>query len=147
MTQKVVGFTCGAFDLLHVGHIHLLAYCKTKCDTLIVGLHTDPTIDRPTTKNKPIQSMYERYYQLGGSRFVDSIIPYDTELDLLNMLSTIDINVRFVGSDYIDKPITGSELCKELGIKIEYVPRAHTYSSTDLRARILLNSMSRDYGK
>lgn len=137
MTKKIVGFTCGAFDLLHVGHVHLLAYCKSKCDLLVVGLHTDPTIDRPTTKNKPIQSTYERYYQLAGNRCVDQIIPYDTEYDLLNMLGTIDINVRFVGSDYIGKPITGSDLCKELDIRIEYVPRMHTYSSTDLRERIL----------
>lgn len=144
MTKKIVGFTCGAFDLLHVGHVHLLAYCKSKCDILAVGLHTDPTIDRPDTKNKPIQSMYERYYQLAGNRCVDQIIPYDTEYDLLNMMGTIDINIRFVGSDYEGKSITGSDLCKELGIKIEYVPRMHTYSSTDLRERIFLDRMSRN---
>ena len=91
--------------------------------------------------------MYERYYQLAACKFVDGVVPYDTEYDLLNMMGTIDINIRFVGSDYVGKPITGSDLCKELGIKIEYVPRMHSYSSTDIRQRILLDSMSRDYGK
>lgn len=136
MTNKVIGFTCGAFDLLHVGHIHLLSYCKSKCDTLIVGLHTDPTIDRPNTKNKPIQSTFERYMQLSACSLVDMVVPYDTEQDLTNMMSTIDIHLRFVGSDYIGKPITASDLCQSLGIRIVYVPRYHNYSSTELRERL-----------
>jgi glycerol-3-phosphate cytidylyltransferase len=67
----IIGFTCGAFDLLHAGHIAMLKECKEHCEYLIVGLHTDPTIDRPTTKNKPVQSIYERYLQLKGCEYVD----------------------------------------------------------------------------
>ena len=136
MTEKTIGFTCGAFDLLHVGHLHLLQYSKSMCDTLLVGLHTDPTIDRPNTKNKPVQSTFERYMQLSACKYVDSIIPYDTEHDLTNILATVDVKFRFVGSDYIGKPITASDLCQSLGIKVIYVPRYHDYSSTELRGRL-----------
>lgn len=147
MTKKVIGFTCGAFDLLHVGHVHLLATCKSKCDLLFVGLHTDPTIDRPTTKNKPVQSTFERFMQLEANKHVDAVIPYDTENDLLNILGTVGIDVRFLGSDYEGKSITGADLCKQLGIRIEYIPRMHSFSSTDLRQRILSDSMSKEHSK
>ena len=77
-----VGFTCSCFDLLHAGHILMLKDAKAQCDKLIVGLQTDPTIDRPE-KNKPIQSYEERYIQLEAVKYVDEIIKYDTEEDYI----------------------------------------------------------------
>ena len=144
MPERIIGFTCGAFDLLHAGHVHLLNECKEQCDLLYVGLHTDPTIDRPDTKNKPIQSTFERYYQLQAVDSVDAIIPYDTENDLCNILATMDINIRFLGSDYLGKSITGSDVCEERGIQIAFIPRLHTFSSTELRQRILSDALYRE---
>lgn len=131
----VVGFTCGAFDLFHAGHNVLLRDCKPICDRLIVGLHTDPSIDRPK-KNKPIQTIYERYTQLKNCRWVDEIIPYDTEDDLLNLIASTPMNVRFLGEDYVGKDFTGKELCDRMDVRIVYLPRKHTFSSTELRERI-----------
>lgn len=125
-----VGFTCGAFDLCHAGHVLALAEAKQHCDYLIVGLHTDPTIDRKE-KNRPIQTTFERYVQLKGCAFVDEIVPYDTEHDLLNLLKSHKIDVRFVGGDYIGKDFTG----KELDIPVVYTTRTHDYSTTELRKR------------
>jgi glycerol-3-phosphate cytidylyltransferase len=130
------GFTCSAFDFLHPGHITMLAECKKNCDWLIVGLHTDPTIDRPTTKQKPVQSVFERYLMLRHCKYVDEIIPYETEKDLCNMLSILDIHVRFLGEEYRNIEATGQQICKGRDISIIYLPRKHTYSSTDLRNRI-----------
>ena len=129
--QKIIGFTCGAMDLLHAGHISMLEECRTQCDYLVVGLHTDPSVDRPE-KNKPIQSTYERYVQLRGCRFVDQIIPYDTEDDLLQILKIIQPNVRFIGGDWEGRDFTG----KELDIPVVYNHRTHKYSTTELRDRI-----------
>lgn len=131
----IKGFTAGAFDLLHAGHVDMLRQARNNCDYLIVGLHTDPTIDRPE-KNKPIQSVYERYLQLSACKYVDKIIPYDTEEDLYNLLNTQSINIRFIGSDYKYKSFTGDNLCEELGIKIFFNNRNHNYSTTSLRKRI-----------
>lgn len=131
----VVGFTCGAFDLFHAGHNILLRDCRAKCDKLIIGLHTDPSIDR-ANKNKPIQTIYERYTQLKNCRWVDEIIPYDTEDDLLNLIASTPINVRFLGEDYVGKEFTGKDLCKRMHVHIVYLPRKHTFSSTELRERI-----------
>jgi glycerol-3-phosphate cytidylyltransferase len=130
------GFTCGAFDLLHPGHVHFIHEARKQCDYLIVGLHTDPTIDRPGSKNKPIQSVFERYLQLDGLSCVDLIVPYDTERDLVNMMATLDIQVRFVGTDYDGKKITGEDICGQRGIDILYIPRLHDFSSTSLRERL-----------
>jgi glycerol-3-phosphate cytidylyltransferase len=130
-----VGFTCGAFDLLHPGHLLMLKECRDQCDQLIVGLHSDPTIDRPE-KNKPLQTMYERYVQLSACRYVTEIVPYDTERDLYNMMATLPINVRFVGSDHIHDHVTGYEVCKDRGIEIVFNDRYHDYSSSELRDRI-----------
>ena len=129
------GFTCGSFDLLHPGHVSMLKVCKEKCGWLIVGLHTDPTLDRPE-KNKPIQTVYERWLQLDACRYVDQIIPYDTEHDLENMMGTLDINIRFVGSDHMLDQITGQSICDRRGINIEYTDRLHDYSSSELRGRL-----------
>jgi len=130
-----VGFTCGAFDLFHAGHNIFLRDAKKHCNHLIVGLHTDPTIDRPN-KNKPIQTIYERYVQLKNCSWVDDIIPYDTENDLLNLLATNTIDVRFLGNDYLYTKFTGDQLCEILNIKTIYLNRYHNFSSSELRKRI-----------
>jgi glycerol-3-phosphate cytidylyltransferase len=132
----IVGFTCGTFDLLHPGHIAMLKNCKAQCDKLVVGLHTDPTIDRPDTKNKPIQTTFERYLQLEAVKYVDQIIPYDTEADLSNLLGVIDIDVRFVGEDHINDQLTGQLVCDQRGVEIVFNERSHDWSSTELRERI-----------
>ena len=126
-----VGFTCGAFDLLHAGHIVMLEEAKDNCDFLMVGLQTDPTLDR-SDKNKPVQSIYERYIQLYGLRYVDEVIPYDRETCLMHILTTKSIDVRFIGEEYKDKMFTG----QHLPIEIYYTSRQHTFSSTDLRKRV-----------
>jgi glycerol-3-phosphate cytidylyltransferase len=131
-----IGFTCGTFDLLHPGHIAMLKDCKAQCDKLIVGLHTDPTIDRPDTKNKPIQTTFERYLQLEAIKYVDQIIPYDTEADLSNLLGVLDIDTRFVGEDHINDQITGQLVCDQRGVDIVFNERNHDWSSTELRERI-----------
>ena len=134
--QLRVGFTCSAFDLLHPGHIEMLNECKSQVDWLIVGLHSDPTIDRPNVKNKPVQSLYERFVQLRAVKFVDEIIPYETEYDLINMLGIEPITHRFVGIEYKDTYIVGQDICEKRGINIVYNSRFHQYSSTELRSRL-----------
>ncbi len=129
-TMKI-GFTCGAFDLLHAGHVVMLEEAKDNCDFLMVGLQTDPTLDR-SDKNKPVQSIYERYIQLYGLRMVDEVIPYDRETCLMDILTTKSIDVRFIGEEYKEKEFTGSHL----PIEIHYTNRQHTFSSTDLRKRV-----------
>jgi glycerol-3-phosphate cytidylyltransferase len=131
-----VGFTCGTFDLLHPGHIAMLKDCKAQCDKLVVGLHTDPTIDRPDTKNKPIQTTFERYLQLEAVKYVDQIIPYDTEADLSNLIGVQDIDIRFVGDDHINDQKTGQLVCDHRGVDIVFNERNHDWSSTELRERI-----------
>lgn len=130
-----VGFTCGAFDLFHAGHNIFLRDAKEYCDYLIVGLQTDPTIDRPQ-KNKPVQTIYERYVQLKNCTWVDDVIPYETEADLLNVLATNNIDVRFLGSDYLHKDFTGNDLCQSMNMEIHFINRLHDFSSSELRKRI-----------
>lgn len=127
----IKGFTCSAFDLLHAGHIAMLQEAKEQCDYLIVGLHTNPQIDRPN-KNKPVETTLERYIRLKGCKFVDEIIPYDTEQDLLNLLNILQPDVRILGEEYQDKDFTG----KDLPIKLYYNKRRHSYSSSELRKRL-----------
>jgi glycerol-3-phosphate cytidylyltransferase len=133
------GITFGTFDLLHAGHVDFLESCKMECDLLIVGLHVDPSVERPE-KNKPIQSVFERYIQLNAVKWVDEIIPYETEKDLLNILALRDVSVRFLGSEYHEEPafsaITGKDLCEKLEIELMFVDRSHSYSSTELRNRV-----------
>jgi glycerol-3-phosphate cytidylyltransferase len=131
----IIGFTCGAFDLLHPGHLAMFRECRKKCDYLIVGLHTDPTTDR-STKNKPVQSMFERWSQLNACSDVSEIIPYSDEYDLANLLATVDINIRFIGSDHIGGHITGKDICGKRNIDIYYNERYHNYSSSELRDRL-----------
>jgi glycerol-3-phosphate cytidylyltransferase len=127
-----IGFTCSAFDLFHAGHITMLRDAKEHCDFLIVGLQTDPTIDRPT-KNRPVQTVYERWVQLAACQYVDRIIPYATEKELLDILQSQAINIRFVGEEYQSQPFTGKDID---GIEIYYNKRRHSFSSTELRQRV-----------
>lgn len=136
MTNKIVGFTCSTFDLFHPGHVLMLKEEKEYCDYLIVGLQTDPTIDRPDTKNKPVQSVYERFVQLQGCKYVDEIIPYETERDLLNLLKTQKIDVRFLGDEYKERDFTGKTYCLDNNISLVYHARQHDYSSTSLRKKV-----------
>jgi glycerol-3-phosphate cytidylyltransferase len=133
--MRKIGFTCGAFDLFHAGHTTMLSDCRDRCDYLIIGLHTDPSSERKH-KNKPIQSMYERYLQLSGCKYVDQIVPYDTENDLRNLLATLDINIRFIGMDHVRGPITAEDVCKLRNIEICFNERYHNFSSSELRNRI-----------
>lgn len=127
----IVGFTCSTFDLLHAGHITMLEEAKRNCDYLIVGLQNDPTLDRPE-KNKPVQSIVERQIQLAAVKYVDEIIVYNTEKDLMDLLLTLPIDVRIIGEEYKGKKFTGSEL----DIEMIYNSRKHSFSSTDLRQRV-----------
>ena len=131
-----IGFTCSTFDLLHAGHITMLREAKKECDYLICGLQTDPTVDRPTSKNKPIQSLVERYIQLEAVKYVDKIVVYQTERDLEDLLLTLDIDVRIVGEEYRNAKFTGQDICKQRGIEIYYNKREHSFSTTELRERI-----------
>lgn len=134
MNNIVVGITFGAFDLLHAGHVAMLEEAKRNCDFLIVGLHVDPSSERES-KNKPIQSLYERWKQLNAMKAVDEIIPYETEQDIINMLATLGVNKRFIGTDYQGLQFTGDEVCKKRNIDIIYIDRIHNYSSSELRSR------------
>lgn len=131
----MTGFTCGAFDLLHAGHVHFLNECAKQCSTLYVGLQSNPHLDRPT-KNAPVQSLFERWMQLDALHAVDVIVPYDTEHDLSNMLATLPITVRFLDTQYENTVVTGHEICVLRSIPIIYIPRLHDYSSSDLRRRV-----------
>ena len=131
----MIGITFSSFDLFHSGHVAMLKEAKSKCDYLMVGLQTDPTIDRPE-KNKPIQSVFERYVQLEGCKYVDEIIPYQTESDLEDILSMYDINVRVLGEEYKEKDFTGKDICKKRGIQLYFNKREHRFSSSDLRKRV-----------
>jgi glycerol-3-phosphate cytidylyltransferase len=128
-----IGFTCSCFDLFHAGHIMMIKEAKSKCDHLIVGLQTDPTIDRPE-KNKPIQSVVERFIQLEACKYVDEVVVYATEKDLLDILHSYPINIRIVGEEYRDKDFTGKSLEH---IEMYYNSRKHSFSTTELRGRVI----------
>jgi glycerol-3-phosphate cytidylyltransferase len=129
--KKIIGFTCGAFDLTHAGHYLMFQEIKNECDYLIVGLQSDPSIDRKE-KNKPIQSKKEREIQLKSCKFIDKVINYKTEKDLVKILKKLKPDVRFLGSDWKNKNFTG----KDLPIKIVFNNRDHSFSSSNLRKKI-----------
>jgi glycerol-3-phosphate cytidylyltransferase len=131
-----IGVTFSAWDLLHAGHIAMLAEARNHCDYLIAALQTDPTIDRPDSKNKPVQSIVERQIQLAAIRYVDEIIVYQTEKDLEDILLTLPIDVRILGVEYIDKEFTGKDICKKRNIKLIFNERDHSFSSSSLRRRV-----------
>jgi glycerol-3-phosphate cytidylyltransferase len=131
-----IGFNCSCFDLFHAGHVAMLKMEKDLCDYLKVALQVDPTVDRPGLKNKPIQSMYERYIQLQACKYVDEILVYDTESDLLNLIKTQKMDVRFLSEEYLNRDFTGKQYCMDNGIEIHYHKRQHSFSTTELRNRI-----------
>lgn len=126
-----IGFTCSTFDLFHAGHIVMLQESKSLCDYLVCGLLTDPTIDRPDTKSSPIQTPFERYVQLSSCRYVDEVIPFSTEQEIIDMVLSIQPDIRIVGEEYRDKDHTGKGLCP-----VHYNKRKHSFSSTPLRKRV-----------
>ena len=130
-----VGFTCSSFDLLHAGHVIMLREAKEQCDYLICGLQIDPSIDR-AEKNKPVQSIVERYTQLKGVEYVDEIIPYKTEEDLEDILAIYPIHVRILGEEYRAKDFTGKDICRKRDIDLHFNKREHRFSSSDLRKRV-----------
>jgi len=130
-----VGITCSCFDLFHAGHVKMLQEAKSQCDYLIVALQTDPTIDRPT-KNKPIQSLVERYIQVSGCKYVDEIVPYQTEKELEEIFKSFKLDVRIIGDDYRGMEFTAKDICASRGIDIYYNKRDHNFSSTELKIRI-----------
>ena len=134
-----IGFTCSTFDLLHAGHITMLEEAKHHCDYLIVGLQTDPTVDRPESKNAPIQTIVERQIQLAAVKYIDEIVVYTTEQDLTDLLLTLPIDVRVLGDEYKTKDFTGKDIAKARGCKIIYNGRDHSFSSTSLRKRVAHN--------
>lgn len=129
------GFVASSFDLLHAGHVQMLREAKDQCDYLMVGLQTDPTIDRPE-KNQPVQTVVERYTQLKGVKYIDEIIPYATEKDLEDILNMYDIDVRILGDEYREKEFTGKDICRKRGIELYFNRRDHRFSSSDLRKRV-----------
>ena len=131
-----IGFQCSSFDLLHPGHVTMLKQEKELCDYLKIALQVDPSIDRPGVKNKPVQSVYERYVQLQACRYVDEILVYDTEADLLNLIMTQTMHIRFLSEEYLGRDFTGKQYCIDNGIEIHYHKRRHSYSSSDLRRRV-----------
>ena len=136
MSKKIIGITCSSFDLLHAGHIKMLEDAKAQCDYLIAALQTDPTIDRKE-KNKPVQSIFERYVQLQACKYVDEIVVYATEKDLIDILLSYPINVRILGDEYEHKAFTGRQECITRGIKFYFNKREHTFSTTELRQRVV----------
>lgn len=131
---KRIGFTASAFDLMHAGHMTMLAEASAKCDFLIVGLLIDPTKDRPETKNQPVQSVFERWLLCQSNSYVDMVIPFETERDLVDMIKVLNPDVRFVGEEYRGTEHTGWDIP---GVEIIYNRRAHSFSSSELRQRVL----------
>lgn len=131
----ITGITASTFDLLHAGHISMLREAKSQCDHLICALQVDPSMDRPE-KNSPVQSIVERYAQLSAVKYVDEILVYQTENDLLDIIQMYPINVRILGEEYRSKDFTGKDECRSLGIQLYFNKREHRFSSSDLRKRV-----------
>ena len=130
-----IGFTCSTFDLLHAGHIQMLRDAREQCDYLICGIQIDPSLDRPE-KNSPVQTIVERHTQLSAIKYVDKIIPYQTETDLEDILNMLHIDVRILGEEYKDGKFTGRAICAKRGIELFFNKREHRFSSSDLRNRV-----------
>jgi glycerol-3-phosphate cytidylyltransferase len=138
-----IGFTASTFDLLHAGHIAMLREAKSVCDYLICGLQIDPSIDR-IEKNKPVQTIVERFVQLQAVKYVDEIIPYQTEKDLEDILQMYNIDVRIIGEEYKHGKFTGRAICSARGIDIYYNKRDHRFSTSDLRKRVYGEELKKD---
>ena len=133
---KKIGIVFSAFDMFHAGHIAMLSEAKNHCDYLICGLQTDPTIDRPDTKNHPVQSVVERQIQLAACRYVDEVVVYQTEQDLIDLLLILPVDVRILGVEYCDKDFTGRDEGSRRGIELVFNGRDHSFSSSSLRRRV-----------
>ena len=133
---KKIGITFSTFDMLHAGHIAMLSEARNHCDYLICGLQTDPTMDRPDTKNRPVQSIVERQIQLAACRYVDEVVVYQTEQDLIDLLLILPVDVRVLGVEYEDKDFTGKKECDRRGIELVFNGRDHSFSSSSLRKRV-----------
>jgi glycerol-3-phosphate cytidylyltransferase len=134
---KKIGITFSTFDMLHAGHIAMLSEARNHCDYLIAGLQTDPTIDRPDTKNRPIQSVVERQIQLAACRYVDEVVVYQTEQDLVDLLLILPVDVRILGVEYEHQEFTGRNECHSRGIDLVFNSRDHSFSSSSLRKRVV----------
>jgi glycerol-3-phosphate cytidylyltransferase len=139
-----VGLTASTFDLLHAGHIAMLREAKTQCDYLICALQIDPSIDRPE-KNKPVQTIVERFIQLQAVKYVDEIVPYQTEEDLEDILKTYHLDVRIIGEEYKSGKFTGRAICASRGIEIYFNKRDHRFSTSDLRLRVTTAGNKKGY--
>ena len=142
---KTIGITFSTFDMLHAGHIAMLSEAKNHCDYLIAALQTDPTIDRPDTKNKPIQSIVERQIQLSACRYVDEVVVYQTEQDLCDLLLILPLDVRILGVEYQDKDFSGREECIDRNISLVFNRRDHSFSSSGLRKRVIAAETKKHY--
>jgi len=141
---KKIGITFSTFDMLHAGHIAMLSEARNYCDYLIAGLQTDPTIDRPDTKNKPIQSIVERQIQLSACRYVDEVVVYQTEQDLRDLLLILPVDVRILGVEYEGKNFSGDEECWKRNIEIVFNGRDHSFSSSSLRKRVVAAEVEKE---
>ena len=141
---KKIGITFSTFDMLHAGHIAMLSEAKNHCDYLICGLQTDPTIDRPETKNRPIQSVVERQIQLAACRYVDEVVVYQTEQDLVDLLLILPLDVRILGVEYEQKDFTGRVECYDRGIALVFNSRDHSFSSSSLRKRVVAAEVEKE---
>jgi glycerol-3-phosphate cytidylyltransferase len=140
---KRIGITFSTFDMLHAGHIAMLSEAKNHCDYLIAGLQTDPTIDRPTEKNPPVQSIVERQIQLAACRYVDEVVVYQTEEDLVDLLLILPVDVRILGVEYQGLDFTGLDECASRGIELVFNGRDHSFSSSSLRRRVVAAEVER----
>jgi glycerol-3-phosphate cytidylyltransferase len=141
---KKIGITFSTFDLLHAGHIAMLSEAKNHCDYLICGLQTDPTIDRPGTKNRPVQSIVERQIQLAACRYVDEVVVYQTEEDLCDLLLILPVDVRVLGIEYEGQPFSGRDECMHRNIEIVFNRRDHSFSSSSLRKRVVQTEIEKN---
>jgi glycerol-3-phosphate cytidylyltransferase len=141
---KRIGITFSTFDMLHAGHIAMLSEAKNHCDYLIAGLQTDPTIDRPETKNRPIQSIVERQIQLAACRYVDEVVVYQTEQDLVDLLLILPLDVRVLGVEYEGKDFSGQHECYQRNIEIVFNGRDHSFSSSSLRKRVVAAEVEKE---
>jgi glycerol-3-phosphate cytidylyltransferase len=144
---KKIGITFSTFDMLHAGHIAMLSEAKNHCDYLICGLQTDPTIDRPDTKNRPVQSIVDRQIQLAACRYVDEVVVYATEEDLRDLLLILPVDVRILGVEYQGKNFSGYDECVRREIEIVYNGRDHSFSSSSLRKRVVAAESQKDHSK
>lgn len=139
----MIGITFSTFDLLHAGHVAMLREAKEHCDYLICGLQVNPAADRKD-KNPPVQTLVERWTQLQGVKYVDEIIPYQTETDLEDILKLFNVDVRIIGEEYKDGKFTGRATCAARGIELYFNKRDHRFSSSDLRSRVYGEELKKD---